>query len=619
MSKLFLIIVFISFSFNLYSHSDFYKIERFFSSYKLTPYPEQDLSFYSDSTIDNIYHYLPQHDYSQHFFGYANPGNPFLPMLYSERPANHPFFFLNNFQAYINNHEEAIYFDAQKPFTLFNFMGGAGGHEFVRFFHTQNANPNFNLGIDVSAINTEGFFMNNHAKVNTVNLFTAYTKRRYQSYTNFIFNKLENMENGGITSDSVYENSDIRPENMSVNLNNAQNTISQVGINYKHEYRFGSFRKDTIEYREDTLVNYIYQGNASIIQNLRADRYYRIYSDAPSDFYDNIYLDSVNTFDSTNLKHFQHEIFLNYQFFNGKNDSTALNLMAGIRNDFLNYTFIDKEKTYQNHSLSGSLRFYNKRHSLNANLNYCFAGSNIFDMDINARHSYQIGKNLKLNSRFSYELAEPDRVLFYYHSNHFKWDMEHSKALSIRGGSSLFFEKFNTSVGANINLLNNYIVFNKNGKPEQINSPNLVADAFIKNRYDFGSFFVNSKFSYQHISDSDYLPLPEFLGYSGIYFQRPIFDQAATIQTGLSGRYHSTHYAYLYMPATSSFNLQDYKMIGNNIMLSFHVAIQVRKFRGYVRASNFNSLFMPKNNYVMLNVPERPYGINFGVKWEFYD
>lgn len=594
-------------------------IERHFSSYRLTPWPEKEMRIYSDTTTDNFFNYLPQHKYTQHFFGYNSPGKPFLPMIFSERPKPHSFYFLNNYYPYIPRHHHTIYYDAQKPFTLVTFSAGAGGIELVRFLHTQNVNPTFNIGLNVGATNTDGNFMRNESKINDVSIFTAYTKRRYQSYSNFIFHKIEHFENGGITSDSIYENTDIREENMDINLHNAQNTLSQLGMHYKHEYRFGDFYTDTIKIKEDTVINYIYEGNFSIIQDLKANRYYRIYSDIPGQFYENIYNDSLNTFDSTGLRHYRHKIMLNLHLINSKEMNTSLRLMGGIRNDFYDYSIDGEAKFYQFHYLSGYLLFENPRHDFRANLNYCFAGTGILDMDINANHDYKLSENLLLSSDFNYELADPDRILFYYSSNHFNWSNDLKKSLRLGGSSSLRLKEQNLSFGVNINLLSNYVIFNKSALPEQISTANLVTDVFVDKKFKFGKFFMNNRLTYQLVSDKDNLPLPEILAYSSLYLKTPVFNNAAVFQTGLSGYYHSSAFAYAYMPATGAYYLQDTRKIGNHFMVSFHVCVQIRKFRLFVRASNLNTMFMPRNQYLMLHVPENPFGINFGVSWEFYD
>lgn len=593
-------------------------IERHFSSYTFNLYPIADYSLYSDTTTDNFFNFLPQHKYSQHFFGFENPGTPFKPMLFSERSRNHKFFFFNNYYPYIHHHNSIIYFDAQKPFTLFTFSGGAREVEMVRFLHTQNVNQNFNFGIDIDIINSDGHFMNNEAKVNALTLFTAYTKKRYESHANFIFNKIDHYENGGISSDSVYENTNIRTHNLDTRLNQAQKTISQLGLQYSHEYRFGEFSVDTIVRGQDSILNYMYDGKMSVIQDFKANRFYHIYSDVPTHFYNNIYNDSVNTFDSTALIHFEHSLYLSLDLINDTSKNRNLKLYAGIRNEIYNYNIDSVTKNYQNHYLSGHLLFENRKNIFRTNLDYCFAGTGMFDLNISAYHNYKISKKLSLTSQFGYELTDPDRLLWYYRSNHFSWDNEFRKYMAISGSTKITTDKM-LSFGTNINFINNYVIFNLDAKPEQIDNSNFIADVFISKLLKFGNFNWYNKISWQYVTNREYLPLPEYLAYTSLYFKTDLFNNAATFQTGISGRYHSQSYAYAYMPAISAYYLQQNRTTGNHFILSYSIAVQVKRLRGFVRLSNFNDMFMARGSYLMLHTPENPFSVNFGISWEFYD
>jgi hypothetical protein len=594
-------------------------IERHFKSYRMNLTVEQDKSFHKDTLTNEFYRYLPQYRYTDFFYGYLNPGTPVLPMIFSEQKTTHKFWFLNNYYPYIAHHSEIVFFDATKPFTIFKFAGGAVNQELVKFFHTQNVNPQFNFGFDINIINSDGHYMHNNAKVNSLSFFKSYTKRRYQTYTSFIFNKLDHFENGGISNDTVFENTDIRAQNLDVNLDKAQNSISQLGFKHTHEYRLGAFSSDTVYIDEDTVINRMYQGKMSFLQTIGFDRYFRIYEDVPGFFYPNIYTDSTRTFDSIALKHFEHGIYLKLDLLKKPSDSNILSIIGGIRSEFFDYYQITGQELYQFHNLSAKLLFKNRKHDFSSSLDYCFAGAGIFDVEVNALHKYELLKNIGLESYFKYSLKDPDRILFNYGSNHFYWSEDYRKTMHFSGGTKFTFKKYRLYAGANINLLSNYVIFDYVAQPKQIENANFVADAYIHKRFNLGKLFWDNRLTYQYISDKENLPLPDLLAFSAIYFKSLVFNDAAVFQTGLSGTYHSANSSYAYMPATGAYYLQNIRATGNYFMLGFHISAKVKRFRGFINVSNFNTMFMPRNNFIMLNVPDNPFAINFGISWEFYD
>ena len=617
MKIMLIIILFIYTNSILYSQHE--GIERHFNSYTNNIFQVPDYGLYNDTSINDFFLFMPQNRISGFFYGYSNPGTPMLPMIYSERPKNNKFFFLNHYSPYISSHNNIAYFDANKPFTVFSFTGGAKNLELVQFLHTQNINPHLNFCVDVNIINSDGFYMSNKSKVNNISLSTAYTKKRYQSWGNIVFNKIDHFENGGIKNDSIFENTNIRSENLDVNLRNAKNEISQIGMQYTHEYRFGNFIADTISREKDTILNYKYDGRMSIIQDIKADRFYRIYSDSPSDYYQNIFNDSTTTYDSTSLMFIEHSAYLQLYLVGEENSENQIRLAVGMRNELFAYTENIRKKPFLYHYLSGKLIIKNEKSFLSANLDYGFAGTGLFDIKFKTYHSYQLKEKIRLISDISYMFEEPDIILLRYNSNHFNWDNDFRKSMSLKVGSAVNFERINTLFGFNFYLLNNYVVFNHNSLPEQSNISNSVTEAFIKNVVRIKNIYLENHINYQYVSKAEFIPLPPLSIYSSLFYSTELFNNAAVFQTGVSSRYFSKVFSHAYMPATGVFYLQNQKVTGNYYMLSYHIAVQVKRLRGFINISNINTLFSERNQYKNINMPDNPFAINFGVSWEFYD
>jgi hypothetical protein len=90
------------------------------------------------------------------------------------------------------------------------------------------------------------------------------------------------------------------------------------------------------------------------------------------------------------------------------------------------------------------------------------------------------------------------------------------------------------------------------------------------------------------------------------------------LQLGFDIKYNSSIYGYAYMPALGAFYLQNYGKTGNYPNAGFYGVVKIKRLRGFVKISNFNSTFMP-HSYLLYKIPENPLSFNFGISWEFYD
>jgi hypothetical protein len=108
-----------------------------------------------------------------------------------------PFLWLNNYAPYIKTHENAVYFDTKKPLSIFRFSGGASKMTNTGILHTQNLGNNFNFALKYDVFTSDGHFMYNIAKIHALDFNTAYTKKKYESHFDFIFNRVDNSDNGG--------------------------------------------------------------------------------------------------------------------------------------------------------------------------------------------------------------------------------------------------------------------------------------------------------------------------------------------------------------------------------------------------------------------------------------
>ena len=609
MKKVILSISFILAAFVLLAQHE--TVEYDFYSYKLNAVIEKnDSTFYNDTVIDNFHNFLPQQKISYNCLGFMNPGQPFVTAIFSEQQKPNTFWFLNNYYAYIQNHYDILYFNTKTPLTIFGFNGGGKGLENVKFLHSQNINPNLNFAFNYNIINSEGFYQNNKTKIHSLSLSMAYTKHKYQNRCNFIFNKINNQENGGIADYSEFENKVNRPANISVNLDNARNNMSQLGFQLNQEYQFGSYSVDTIYQKKDTLINKTLNSNLSVVHDFIYDRFYRVYSN-----------DSMS--DSTALHFTSNRLYINYK---QKLNDTATNLqiLGGLKNNYYNFYCI-KTNHFATTFLSGIINFKTQKANFNGELNYGLFGREKFDMEVISNYNWNILQYLKLNAYLNFDYKKPDFILTKYTSTDFTWyNSDFSKTKKTSTGANFNIGNIsnclkNLTFGTNINILYDYIIFNSLAYPQQISKTNFIGDIFVSGNLKFGYFNWFNRLSYQYISDKENIPLPNIVLYSNFYFQRQIFKGAMTLQFGIDAKYSSINYGYGYIPSTGAFYLQEHKQTGNYPNANVYLSFKVKTLRAFAKVGNLNSVFMERTYYLLDKIPDNPLALNFGISWRFFD
>ena len=596
-------------------------IRRYFTSYTLDNDTTADYSFYNDTTLDSFYKFMPQQKVSDNTLGLLNPGNPYLTALFSDKESSHDFIFLNNYQAFIKSHKDVVYFDAQTPFSRFDFYGGNKGLELVKFIISQNFTPYFNLTFNYDISNSDGFYMNSASKVNAMYLAGAFTKKKYQNHFNFIFNKINSNENAGIADIDRFESGDIRAVDNDVLLTKASSSISQLGAQYNHEFRFGQYTIDTVirDEKNDTIINKTLRSKFSIVHDVTFDRYVRKYMDESMTFYTNFYKDSTKTHDSVTYYQLNNKLLLSLNF---QNDSTGnyLKLFAGLKNRTYSFLIDSTHKTsYCSTYITGNLIFNHNDTYLQANADYCLFGGDAYDLDVSADLQQMFGENLGINASVGYSREFCALFDTYYASNNFKWENDFAKPGIASAHIDLFHNKFQFSVGANFNLLHDYIIYDQQAMPTQIHQANTIVDVYANKTFNFWKFHWYTKVAYQYISDKQYVRLPELCGYTSLYFMTNMFHDALTLQIGVDAKMNSNFYGYAYMPATAVFYLQDDKKFGFYPNLGVFVGAKIKRFRIFAKLSNYNSTFMKPTFFSLYRLPENPMAFNFGISWEFYN
>ena len=307
---------------------------------------------------------------------------------------------------------------------------------------------------------------------------------------------------------------------------------------------------------------------------------------------------------------------------NINNDSTDnyFKLYAGLANRTYSFLIDSTHKTsYSSTYITGSLYFQHDYTYLQANVDYCLFGGDMYDIDASAELQQMFGENLGINAMAGYSLNFCSLFDTYYTSNNFKWDNNFDKVGVATAHIDMFHNKFQLSVGANLNILHDYIIYDQQAMPTQIHNANIIADVYASKTFNFWKFHWYTKVAYQYISDKQYVRLPEAVGYTSLYFMTGMFHNALTLQVGLDAKMNSNFYGYAYMPSTGVFYLQDDKKFGFFPNLGVFIGAKIKRFRVFAKLSNYAATFMKPTFFSLYRLPDNPMAFNFGISWEFYD
>jgi hypothetical protein len=539
-------------------------------------------------------------------------------------------FGIHSFDPYMYQNDSVKYYKVLKTFTEVSYVQGAKKENSFHAIFSRNLYRSLNLGFDFRTMNAPGAYLrqkNNH--INFVLTLQFFTKnKRYGFIANFIFNRLRNLENGGIKYDSLFEqNLETNRQVIAVNLQQAENRMKETGFYTKHYFnlsRHPKNDKDTAFYSKKRLdlgrLTYAFSYNRQV-QN---------YMDAypKSGFYQHIYLDSTGTRDSITIQRITNELNWSNPTFNKDRKLRVLQLEAGIRQQYIYLSYRDSNSAdfrsrYYNQYIPKAAIYFHPFQSLTleAHGDYVLGDYNQGDFNLRVALSTILGKPEKnagiisLTGIYSYQ--QPGWYLSHYFSNHFMWDTTLNKQGLIMGGFDYSFRFI--QAGVSLSRITNYAYLDSLANPNQFKSEFGYMYVYFNTDVPLWRFKLNTRLAYQTVQGTTVLRVPAFMGSLSLYYTQPLFRGAALLQPGLSFYYNTPYYANAYMPALRSFYLQDSRQYGNYLYMDVFINLKVQRARFFVAYTNWGSFFEGRSYYTTPSYPMQDAAFKFGISWRFFD
>ncbi len=144
-------------------------------------------------------------------------------ITYSHTPENMPFF-----------NTKAPYTELAYWGTIFAFKDKEEIN--VRFMHTQNITPAWNIAVLYQGWKAAGILQKEATSNNSLEVTTNYLGKRYVMNAGFISHSIDREENGGIQDSYMVRDTTVDAKTIAVNLQNARNKLSRNTFFINHSY-----------------------------------------------------------------------------------------------------------------------------------------------------------------------------------------------------------------------------------------------------------------------------------------------------------------------------------------------------------------------------------------------
>ncbi len=577
------------------------------------------------------------------------------------------FLFLKNLKDYGKWPKDIQFYNTTKPFTLLEygqwFSNRPKGESWLNVFHTQNIKPSLNFGFSYSSISSQGKYLNQEAKDNSLNFFASYNLDRYDLWFILGKNKFTNQENGGLLFPDDIENPDLKPENLPVWLEGTSAvTKNSFGV-LSHQYKFGKWIKvqenkeefqkfitrfalmHTVEFTDNSRFfkevepnpSFDYSGSADPVYSSRGHVYFYGSGHVP-------YIKGIagtetlpSTQDRSGMRRITNMFYI--KAVEAPDRKYTFGKQAYIGNDLIN-VYIPRERLIYtpgfmqpplgltqsdkltNTFVGGSIfRTEGKFWNYNASGRYYILGYRFADFDL----SGQIEKPIRTSKDTSFikitagmSNTTPDYFYNHFYSNHYKWENNFDKTYELKLGAVYDnpFRRF--KAGFKYSIITNYLYWNEASLPAQAGSEFSVAQVFLKKDFKFGGLNIQNTVMYQKSTTDIYMHVPEISTRNTIFLEG-ILSKVLTFNIGVDLRYDTQYYADYYSPALGMFYVQHNEKIGNYPWLDAFINLKIKRTRFYVKYSNMGTMIVQGGYYTTPGYAAQVGSASFGLSWTFYD
>lgn len=560
---------------------------------------------YVDSILSGFQQYDPARLSDVDYLHRGNPGSASTSIAYRPRTESGFNIGYNVYDLYRIDENNFKFFDLNRPINDLFFSPSQGQASFmVKAKFARSFSEGINLSMDYQRLLHGGFYSQQAVKNTSFGsgLHYASKSKKYQLLTNIFVNNVSEQFNGGISTDTLFEepfynilaNIPVNIRDAAIRKGEQQFVVNQIyqlrdtsewNIKLKHKFAIsGQDYRFSDETTDSTLDSLVYGG---FIKETRGIR--------------NAY--QLNTLD-------------NYAAIELANKK-ALSIEAGI--DFTRYQldFSDRNETINSSFFRGKIRTtFRDIIGFTGHVNLGFLdytgdfdiGGNIF-LDLKGNRLTGGIKIYNYTPNYNQQFLSINSINI--------WDNDFNKTYGTTVYGQLFIPATNTTFKINQSIENEVIYYDKLGQPVQDSGTLSTTQFGLSQRVNLWKFRYSLDFMYQIVS-TDLFGLPPFFAKQSFYFEDRIFNDNMIIQIGADYRYIEFDQGLTFNPINASFypTGEDFEKYD---LLDVFVNFKISKFSVFLKQENFLDLFSTNLNYLIPTQPDYHSRLRLGVRWFLMD
>jgi len=474
-----------------------------------------------DSSVEIFHHSSEEEKLSILTSNLGNLGSANISDIFIKRDDdfNRDFFFNSPYYIFLKTSQNVNYYNTRRPYTsvMHTTSTKVRNIQTINFTHTQNINPDFNIGANFDFMTSIGQTNFQETKVNSSGLTLNFKKNRYHFYASYVFNKINNENSGGFI-DSLGSDVTFPPPNMT----EGNILISNQELSVTQQYNFGKYKN--ISYQDSILK--VLEPKISLSHNLNLYKKHRIYSDSEikrsedgdgTGLYNNFFYNETSTSDSVSLRGISNKIrFGSEQVFEEKNKfgfSIIVNADLKEYFNFKDYIVLENKKVFFENNIKGEI-FSNKILNSETNIyaKYYFTGYRKNDF----RTEFNLNKNIKIlkipvltELNFRYSNFKPNYFKQNFYSNHYFWENELEKIQEYKSSISLEAKRYKLSTSFHTTGIYNYTFLEPAKGYLQYDSVIVILTANLKKDFKLNKFIISNNIYWQKSSNESKISLPE--------------------------------------------------------------------------------------------------------------
>ncbi|KGE14435.1 putative porin [Sphingobacterium deserti] len=542
---------------------------------------------------------------------------------------------------YLLKPDSVQYFRARARFSELYTVGFFFDDQVFRARLAQNINPQWNIGAEYHATNTDGYYMNQDYSDRKAAVFSWYESKdkRYNLLVNGTFNNLNAPENGSVVDEGIVGGDVFQDTSSTANMgyltrlsgineNRPHNRWRDNGMFIRQSYFLG--RLDTINKGLPEME--IHPTNAVAHNSSIRQRKFLFFKNE-ADLYGAFPLGDIERVDdTTSITTISNEFTYTF-YLRGKGVfKNEAKLDLAFQNDLIWYSDSLTSSFYQNSTLKGNLGYkFSDRIDVRAAVNQIVVGQQAGDFLYEANADIFLSENAGKISLGAYsQNKSPEMVFDRMNYTFHQWENNFNKTTTQNLSFAYQNKKIGFSGKAEYFLMDNYLYFREVDNPgndelllrritpAQSGNLNLLKISVWQN-FRVGRFHLDNMVVYQKTDAEAILATPELYTWHSFYYTNKLYN-VMDFRLGMDVRFNTPF-------RSPSYAINAGQFYNDNVGINYSTyPIGNLWFTGNIDRVNlflsynfFNQFAYPKGYYTVRRYPMNDANFRFGVSWKFYD